>query len=88
MRNIAAVRMKFQPVLTGQVSNKLLIGVGFGSAQLVIKMNYRYHNAEFFTQLKQQAQKRDRINPARNRHADSISSPQQLLSADMICQAL
>jgi hypothetical protein len=55
LRNSAAVRIKFQPILTGQVSNKLLIGVGFGSAQLVIKMNYRDHNAEFFTQIKQQA---------------------------------
>jgi hypothetical protein len=46
--------MKHQAVLTSQILNKLLIGVGLRPAQLVIEMNGEDYDAELMPQFKQQ----------------------------------
>ena len=37
--HVLALDVKFQVVLAGQAGNELLIGIGFGSPQFVIKVN-------------------------------------------------
>src|ERR1019366_10585948 len=85
---LAALGVKLQPVLTRQVRDKLLIRVRLRPAQLVVEMNNRQDDAEFLTQFNQQAKKRNRINPTRNRNPNPVSSPQQFLPPDMPQHAL
>jgi hypothetical protein len=82
-RHIATRAIKLQPVLTSQPSDKLLIRLRLRPAQLVVEMNNGEDNAEFVTQFNQQAQQSNRINPARNRDPNPVSSPQQFLPPDM-----
>ena len=46
-------------------------------------MNDGEDDAEFVPQFDQQAQKRDRIDPAGNCHADPVAGTQQFLAADV-----
>ena len=46
-------------------------------------MNDGENNAEFVTQINQQAQERNRINPSRNRNPNPVPSPQQFLLPDI-----
>ena len=64
LRRIAAFAIKFQPVLARQSLYKCLIRVRFRSAQLVIEMNDGNYDAQFLTQLQEQTQQCNRINPA------------------------
>jgi hypothetical protein len=75
LRNIFAVDVEFQVVLASQVRNKFLIGVRLSPAQLVIEMDHRENDAKLMPQLQQQSQKRNRINPPRDRHTDAIPRP-------------
>ncbi len=46
-------------------------------------MNYGEHDAEFLTQLKQEAKKSDGIDAARDRNSMAIASAQQFLPPDV-----
>jgi hypothetical protein len=80
--------MKLQPMLTSQSRNKLLIRLRLRPAQPVIEMNDGEDNAELLPQLDQQPQQRYRIDPARNRNPNPVSSPQQFLQPDIHQHAL
>jgi hypothetical protein len=54
----------------------------------VIEMNNGKNDAELMTQFNQQPKKRNRINPARNRNPNPLSSPQQFLPPNMSQHAL
>ena len=82
-RNIVAIAMKFEIVRARQLRDELLVRVRLRPAQLVIEMNDGKDNPQFVPQLEQQAQERNRINPARNGHTDAVSGPQQLLPPDV-----
>ena len=71
--------MKLQVVSPCQLRNEFLIGVGFASPQFVIEMNRGEDNAQLTSQLQQQSQERNRVNPTRDRDADAIPRPQQFL---------
>ena|SRR5580658_3783771 len=77
--DIIAIAMKLQVALARQSRDESLIRIGFCPAQLVIEMNDREDNPELASQLKQQPQKRNRINATGNGHADAIPGPQQFL---------
>jgi len=80
--------MKLQSMLTRQIRNKLLVRIGLRPAQLVVEMNYGEDDAEFVAQVQQQAQERDRINPAGNCDANAIARVKQFLAPDMGQDAL
>jgi hypothetical protein len=82
-RDISALQIKFQPMFASQRLDKLLIRIRLRPAQPVIEMNHRNHNPNLATQLQQQPQKRNRINPAGNGDAEAIASPQQFLPPDV-----
>ena len=77
--NIIAVAIKLQIMLASQTRDESLIRIGLRPAQLVIEMNDRENNPQLTSQFQQQPQKRNRINPARNGHANAVPSPQQFL---------
>jgi len=52
----------------------------------VIEMNDAQHNAKFFSQFKQQAQKRGGIRSTGHRHSDAFSRSQKLLSSKTVEQ--
>ncbi len=87
-RNIIAVAIRFQIVPARQFRDEPLVGIRLLPTQLVIEMNNGEDDAEFAPQLQQQAQERNRINPARNGHANAISGPQQLLPPNVAKHAL
>jgi hypothetical protein len=88
LRHIVAINKKLQIMLASQFRDELLVRVRFLPAQLVIEMNNRKDNPQLAPQLQQQPQKRNRINPAGNGHADAVPGPQQLLPPDMAKHAL
>jgi hypothetical protein len=75
-------------MLPNQPANKLLIRVRLRPAQPMIEVNNRENDAKLLTQLNQQPKQRNRINPARNRNPNPVSSPQQFLPPDMPQHAL
>jgi hypothetical protein len=76
-RHIVAFGEKLEIVLPRQSADELLILVRLLPAQLVIEMNDRKDDPKFAPQLKQQPQKRDRINPAGNGNSNAIPGTQQ-----------
>ncbi len=77
--HITAINKTLQLKLAGQVRNKFLIHIRLRPTQPMIEMNDGNHDAEFTTQLNQQPQQRNRINPARNRNSNPVPSPQQFI---------
>jgi len=82
-RHIRALAPKLQFQLARQVRHKFLVRIGFRSAQLVVEMHDRDNHPEFAPQFEQNAQQRDRINPAGHGDADAVSGPQQILPPDV-----
>jgi hypothetical protein len=76
LRHIAAFAVKLQPMLSSQIRDKFLVRIRLGPAQLVIEMNDRENDPECLTQFDQQTQERNRIDPARDRDANSVAGPQ------------
>jgi hypothetical protein len=70
-------------MLASQRLDKLLIRIRLRPAQPVIEMNHRNHNPNLAPQLEQQPQKRNRINPAGDGHANAVPGPQHLLPPDV-----
>ena len=62
-RDIAAISVKLQPMLTRQRRDELLVRLRLRPAQLVIKMNNRRDNPQLAPQLEQQPQQCNRIIP-------------------------
>ena len=88
LRRIATSRIKLQPMLPSQPRNKLLIRVRLRPAQPVIEVNDGENDTKFLSQLDQQPQQRNRIDPARDRNSDPVSGAQQFLPSDMAQHAL
>jgi hypothetical protein len=57
--DIAVIRAKLERMALSQARNEFRIGIRFSTAQIVIEVNYREHQANFLSQFKQQPQKRD-----------------------------
>jgi hypothetical protein len=87
LRHIVAVGQKLQILLPRQIADELIVRVRLLPPQLVIEMNDGNNNPEFATQLKQQPQKRNGINPARNRNSDAIPGMQQFFLPNVRQQA-
>src|SRR5258708_10671377 len=88
LRHVAARTIKLQPMLTSQARDKLLILVRFCPSKLVVEMNNGNDDAKLTAQFEEQAKKRNRINPARNRDSNPIPGPQQFLAPDIFKHAL
>lgn len=88
LRRIPATGIKLQPTLPSQSRNKLLILIRLRPAQPVIEVNNGENDTKYLTQLDQQPQQRNRINPARDRNSDPVSGAQQFLPSDMAQHAL
>jgi hypothetical protein len=77
LRHVVAVGQKLQIMLPRQTADELIVRLRLLPPQLVIEMNDGNNNPEFATQLKQQPQKRNGINPARNRNSNPMPGMQQ-----------
>jgi len=88
LSRVTARGRKLQTMLTSESRNKLLIRVRLSPAQLVVEMNNGEDDAQFVAQLNQQAQQRNRINPARDCDPNPVSGSQQFLSPDVGQHAL
>jgi hypothetical protein len=90
--DIYGFAVKFQPMGSGQVGDELLVGVGCGTAQFVVEMNYGEHDAKFGAQFKQESKQANRIRSAGNSHADAVSGRDQFLTPnvvqDLVCQRM
>ena len=80
---VTGAAVEFQVEAAGKLAHELLIGIGIGAADFVIEVNNGEDNSEFGARFQQQAQQRDRIGAAGNRHADAISGPDQAVMADV-----
>ena len=80
--------MEFEIELASQARNEFLISVRLRPAQLVIEMNDRKDNPQLASQLQQQPQERNRINPPGNGDANTIPSRQEFLSPNVGKHAL
>ena len=60
-------------VLRGKLGNEFLIRVRSLPAQFVVEMRHANNNAKRFAQFHEQSQQRNRIRPARNRNANTLS---------------
>ena len=54
----------------------------------MVEMNNEENNAKLATQFEEQAKKRYRINPARNRNPNPVPGPQQFFTANVSQYAL
>ncbi len=88
LRHVVAINEKFETMRARQFRHEMLISIRIRPAQLVVEMNDGKNNAKLAPQLDQQPQKRNRINPARNGHADAVSGPQQILPPNVRKHAL
>jgi hypothetical protein len=86
--DIITVAMKFQIVLTSQTRDEFLVGIGLGAPQLVIEVYNRQDNSQLATTLEQKAKQRDRIDPARNGHANAVAGMQHIVLPNAGDQAL
>ena len=82
-RRVTGAAVEFQVESGGEGAHELLVGIGIGAADLVIEVDDGEDNAEFGARFQQQAQQRDRIGAAGNRHANAISGPHQAVMADV-----
>ena len=88
LSHIITIAMKLKVMRSSEFRDESLVVIRLCPTQLVIEMNNRKDNPQLAPQLQQQPQKRNRINPAGNGHADAVPGPQQLLPPDMAKHAL
>ena len=75
--------MELEPMFSGQSTDELFVGIGFGSSQSVVEMNHREHDAKLLAQFEQQAQECNRIQSAGDSHADALTRMQEFMLAEM-----
>ena len=80
---VTGAAVEFQVEVAGKVAHEPLVGIGIGAADFVVEVDDGKDNSEFGARFQQQAQQRDRIGAAGNRHADAISGPDQAVMADV-----
>ena len=71
--------MEFEPVLTGQFCDKPFVLVRLISAQLVIDVRNREHDAQFRPQLQQQAKQGHGIRATGNGHREAVSGANRIV---------
>jgi hypothetical protein len=75
--------MEFKLKVLRQRGNKVLIGVGFRTANLMMKVRYREHDPEFQAQFQQEAQQGRGICAAGNCDGNALSWLEQALLANI-----
>jgi hypothetical protein len=81
-RYVATFPVKRKFGSSGQVSDEALVGIRICPAQLVVEVDHREHDPEFFTQFEQEPQKGNRIRAPRDGDAQAVAGLQQLFAPD------
>src|SRR5580698_6445745 len=69
--------------MLGEAGDELGVGVGVGSAELVVEVNNGKNNTDFRAKLEQQAKQCDRIAAAGDSHAHAVSGFQESMFANV-----
>ena len=75
--------MKFKAELRCQICHKLLIGIGFGPANLMMKMRGCKHNPQFLPQLQQDPEQRNGIRATGAADGNALSRLEQAQVTDV-----
>jgi hypothetical protein len=70
-------------MVLGKVGDELCVGVGSGSAELVIEMDDGENNANFGAEVEDQTKECDRVGASGNGNAHTVSGFQQRVLADI-----
>src|SRR5208282_1528405 len=86
--NRRLTNIQFERVLPRQLRDKPLVLVRLFSAQLVIDMRNRHHDAQLGSQLQQQAKQSHRIRSPGNRRRHAVPGPNRFLPPNCLQQPL
>jgi hypothetical protein len=81
--DVVAVAVKFQIVFAGEAGDELLVGVGFGAAELVVEVDYREDDAEFEAKLEHQAKKGDGVDASGDGDAQAVAGVEEVMATNV-----
>ena len=74
--------------LLGECSDEIAVGIGFGTAKLVVEVQYEQDDANFRRDFGQCSQQGHRVRPAADGHADALAGANQTMAAQILFQRL
>jgi hypothetical protein len=79
-RGMSSANMQLQSKSLAQFAHEILVGVGFGATNPVMKVGDGEHHTQLLTQLQQCPQQSYRIRPSGDSHGHPVSGLEQVVA--------